>query len=45
MRDPRHENTPKVKVAIQTQVIPVNVILVSVVLLVLLLIVRGVSGT
>jgi len=44
MRDPRKINEPKVKVATREQVLPVNVISVSL-LLVLLLIVSGIGGT
>jgi len=45
MNDPRIDNTPKVKVAAREQVLPVNVILVPALLLVVLLIVQGISGT
>jgi len=45
MQDPRRHNEPKVKVASRTNVQPVNVIIVSVLLLVGLLLVNGVSGT
>ena len=44
MKDPRDINQPKVKVATREQVLPVNVISVSL-LLVLLLIVSGIGGT
>jgi len=49
MRDPREhmrlQNAPKVKVAVREQVLPVNVISVSLLVVVLLLIVSGMSGT
>ncbi len=45
MQDPRDINKPKVKVATREQVSPVNVILLPVLLLVVLLIVQGLSGT
>ena len=44
MQDPRNMNKPKVKVASREQVSPVNVILVPVLLLVVLILVRGLSG-
>lgn len=45
MNDPRNMNEPKVKVAARQQVLPVNVIIVPTLLLVVLLIVQGLSGT
>jgi len=49
MKDPRDHmrqtDEPKVKVAVREQVLPVNTILVSVLLVALLLIVSGLSGT
>lgn len=45
MNDPRRQEEPKVKVAVRQQVLPVNVIIVPTLLLVVLLIVQGISGT
>ncbi|NNE57330.1 MAG: hypothetical protein HKN36_04410 [Hellea sp.] len=45
MKDPRTQNAPKVKVAVKSEAVSSNVIIVSGLLLVLLLLVSGFSGT